>query len=102
LAGAQTHGRDAEQEALLADSVGVALLVILETLTPAERIAFVLHDLFDLPFDEIVPSWDAHHRGPSAREPGPPASAGNSRRSRRRPRPPPSGGRGVPGRLAWR
>ncbi|HWO00611.1 MAG TPA: sigma-70 family RNA polymerase sigma factor [Blastocatellia bacterium] len=47
------HGSDPEQEALLADSVGLALLVVLETLTPAERIAFVLHDTFDLPFDEI-------------------------------------------------
>jgi RNA polymerase sigma-70 factor (ECF subfamily) len=40
---------------LLADSVGLALLVVLERLTPAERVAFVLHDLFDLPFDEIAP-----------------------------------------------
>src|SRR5262245_27126022 len=47
--------RDPEQEALLADSVGVALLVVLETLPPAERVAFVLHDLFDLSFDEIGP-----------------------------------------------
>lgn len=46
---------DPESEALLADSVGVALLVVLETLTPAERVAFVLHDMFDLPFDEIAP-----------------------------------------------
>ena len=45
----------AEQEALLADSVGLALLVVLQALTPAERIAFVLHDMFDLPFDEIAP-----------------------------------------------
>src|SRR5499426_721104 len=44
---------DPEQEALLADSVGVALLVVLGTLSPAERVAFVLHDVFDLPFDEI-------------------------------------------------
>ena len=43
-----------EQEALMADSVGVALLVILDTLAPAERVAFVLHDVFDLPFDEIA------------------------------------------------
>ena len=43
-----------EEEALLADSVGLALLVVLETLTPAERLAFVLHDTFDLPFDEIA------------------------------------------------
>ena len=44
-----------ERETILADSVGLALLVVLEALTPAERIAFVLHDLFDLPFDEIAP-----------------------------------------------
>ena len=44
-----------EQEALLADSVGLALLVVLETLSPAERLAFVLHDMFDVPFDEIAP-----------------------------------------------
>ena len=44
-----------EDEALLADSVGLALQVVLETLTPAERLAFVLHDMFDLPFDEIAP-----------------------------------------------
>jgi RNA polymerase sigma factor (sigma-70 family) len=46
---------DPEQEALLADSVGLALLVVLDTLDPAERLAFVLHDLFDVPFDEIAP-----------------------------------------------
>ena len=46
---------DPEQEALLADSVGLALLVVLDTLAPAERVAFVLHDVFDLPFDEIAP-----------------------------------------------
>jgi RNA polymerase sigma-70 factor, ECF subfamily len=44
-----------EHEALLADSVGLALLVVLETLAPAERVAFVLHDMFDLPFEEIAP-----------------------------------------------
>src|SRR5215831_2836272 len=43
------------EEALLADSVGSALLIVLRTLTPAERVAFVLHDLFDLPFEEIAP-----------------------------------------------
>src|SRR5215212_11388241 len=46
---------DPEQEALLADSVGLALLVVLETLAPAERLAFVLHDMFAVPFDEIAP-----------------------------------------------
>ncbi len=46
---------DPERETLLADSVGLALLVVLETLVPAERLAFVLHDMFALPFDEIAP-----------------------------------------------
>ncbi len=46
---------DPEREAVMADSVGLALLVVLETLPPAERVAFVLHDMFDLPFDEIAP-----------------------------------------------
>ncbi|OBF26299.1 RNA polymerase subunit sigma-70 [Mycobacterium sp. ACS1612] len=46
---------DPEAEAVLADSIGVALLVILQTLSPAERLAFVLHDMFDLPFAEIAP-----------------------------------------------
>jgi RNA polymerase sigma-70 factor (ECF subfamily) len=45
---------DPEQEALLAESVGMALLVVLDTLTPAERLAFVLHDIFAMPFDEIA------------------------------------------------
>ncbi len=45
---------DPEQEALLADSVGLALLVVLDCLTPAERLAFVLHDMFELPFEEIA------------------------------------------------
>jgi RNA polymerase sigma factor (sigma-70 family) len=48
-------GPDPEREALLADSVGLALLVVLDTLTPAERLAFVLHDMFDLPFEDIAP-----------------------------------------------
>jgi RNA polymerase sigma factor (sigma-70 family) len=48
-------GADPEQEALLADSVGLALLVVLETLAPAERLAFVLHDVFAVPFEEIAP-----------------------------------------------
>src|SRR5215211_1412086 len=47
------EGIDPEHEALLADSVGLALLVVLETLTPAERLAYVLHDMFSVPFDEI-------------------------------------------------
>jgi RNA polymerase sigma-70 factor (ECF subfamily) len=47
-----------DQEAMLADSIGVALLVVLDTLNPAERVAFVLHDMFDLPFEEIAPIVD--------------------------------------------
>jgi RNA polymerase sigma factor (sigma-70 family) len=56
-------GVDPEHEALLADSVGLALLVVLETLSPAERLAFVLHDMFAVPFDEIAPIVD---RSPAA------------------------------------
>jgi ketosteroid isomerase-like protein len=48
-------GTDPEHEALLADSVGLALLIVLEKLSPAERLAFVLHDMFGLPFEEIAP-----------------------------------------------
>jgi RNA polymerase sigma-70 factor (ECF subfamily) len=50
----QQDGSDPEHEALLADSVGPAMLVVLETLAPAERLAFVLHDMFAVPFDEIA------------------------------------------------
>jgi RNA polymerase sigma factor (sigma-70 family) len=49
----RVDGMDPEHEALLADSVGLALLVVLETLTPAERLAYVLHDMFSVPFEEI-------------------------------------------------
>src|SRR5207253_4386523 len=52
------EGIDPEHEALLADSVGLALLVVLETLAPAERLAFVLHDMFGVPFEEIAPIVD--------------------------------------------
>jgi RNA polymerase sigma factor (sigma-70 family) len=51
-------GADPEHEALLADSVGLALLVVLETLSPPERLSFVLHDMFAVPFDEIAPLVD--------------------------------------------
>jgi RNA polymerase sigma factor (sigma-70 family) len=51
----QEDGIDPEHETLLADSVGLALLVVLETLSPAERLAFVLHDMFSVPFEEIAP-----------------------------------------------
>jgi RNA polymerase sigma factor (sigma-70 family) len=56
-------GVDPEHEALLADSLGLALLVVLETLAPAERLAFVLHDMFAVPFDQIAPIVD---RSPEA------------------------------------
>jgi len=58
-----TTGVDPEQQVLLADSVGLALLVVLQTLAPAERLAFVLHDMFGMPFDEIAPIVD---RSPAA------------------------------------
>src|SRR5688572_14273484 len=59
----RADGIDPEHEALLADSVGLALLVVLETLSPPERLAFVLHDIFAVPFDEIAPIVD---RSPEA------------------------------------
>src|ERR671916_444096 len=59
----RADGTDPEHEALLADSVGLALLVVLETLKPAERLAFVLHDIFALPFDDIAQIVD---RSPEA------------------------------------
>jgi RNA polymerase sigma factor (sigma-70 family) len=59
----RADGTDPEHEALLADSVGLALLVVLETLSPAERLAFVLHDMFAVPFDQIAPIVD---RSPEA------------------------------------
>src|SRR5262245_22381332 len=51
----RTDGTSPEHAALLANTVGLALLVVLETLAPAERVAFVLHDIFDMPFEEIAP-----------------------------------------------
>jgi RNA polymerase sigma factor (sigma-70 family) len=59
----RVDGIDPEHEALLADSVGLALLVVLETLSPPERLAFVLHDIFAVPFEEIAPIVD---RSPEA------------------------------------
>lgn len=55
LARVDDHAVDPAQEAVLADSVGLAMLVVLEHLAPAERLAFVLHDMFAVPFDEIAP-----------------------------------------------
>jgi RNA polymerase sigma-70 factor (ECF subfamily) len=62
VVGAEDY-QDPEQASLLADSVGLALLVVLESLDPAERLAFVLHDMFGVPFDEIAPIVD---RSPAA------------------------------------
>jgi len=59
----RADGVDPEHEALLADSVGLALLVVLDTLTPPERLAFVLHDMFAVPFEQIAPLID---RSPQA------------------------------------
>ncbi|MCF6471478.1 sigma-70 family RNA polymerase sigma factor [Nonomuraea sp. MG754425] len=76
-------GGDPEQEAVMADSVGVALLVVLDTLTPAERLAFVLHDLFAMPFEEIAPMLE---RSPAATR----QLASRARRRVRRPAPVPA------------
>ncbi len=96
-------GVDPEHEALLADSVGPALLVVLETLAPAERLAFVLHDMFAVPFDEIAPIVG---RSPGAargaRQPRPAAGAGSGHGSRRRSHPPARSRRRLPRRLARR
>src|SRR3954466_11751245 len=59
----RADGTDPEHEALLADSVGLALLVVLETLSPAERLPLVLHDMFAVPYDQIAPIVD---RSPDA------------------------------------
>jgi DNA-directed RNA polymerase specialized sigma24 family protein len=81
-------GTDPEHEALLADSVGLALLVVLETLTPAERVAFVLHDMFAVPFDEIASIVDRSPNAAKMLASRAPPGAGSDHDSRRRPRPP--------------
>ena len=96
-------GIDPEHEALLADSVGLALLVVLETLAPAERVAFVLHDMFDVPFDEIAPivgrsPTAARQLASRARR----RVQGSGRGPRRRSHPPARGRRRVPRGLARR
>src|SRR2546425_153555 len=80
-------GPNPEHEAILADSVGIALLVVLDTLTPAERLAFVLHDVFAVPFDEIAGIVDRTPAGQSQATPPasssvPPASRWSSAPSR--------------------
>jgi len=76
---------DPEQHALLADSIGLALLVVLDTLSPAERIAFVLHDIFAVPYDQVGPMLD---RSPAA-------AKQLASRARRRLRGSPSAGNAV-------
>ena len=94
----RADGTDPEHEALLADSIGLALLVVLETLTPPERLAFVLHDMFAVPFDDIaVDPRPLTGRGAAAREPRPAgACAGTAPGSRRRPERAVGGRRRVP------
>src|SRR3954454_24810631 len=76
---AREDGGDPEHQALLADAVGLALLVVLERLAPAERLAFVLHDLFAVPFEEIAPIVE---RSPAATRHRP---SGPGRRARGEP-----------------
>src|SRR5262249_2304461 len=92
-----------EHQAVLADSVGLALLVVLDTLAPAERLAFVLHDMFAMPFEGIAPIVERSPRG--ARQTGrprPPRGEGRGHAPRRRLAPPARGDTGVPRRLAQR
>src|SRR4026209_2120375 len=91
-------GMDPEQEALLGDSVGLAMLVVLDSLAPAERVAFVLHDVFAVPFDEIAPIVGRKPTaagGGAAREPCPSSRPGSAS-ARRRSRWPMGGRRRVP------
>jgi hypothetical protein len=78
-------GTNPEDEALLADSVGLALQAVLATLTPAERLAFILYDMFDLPFDEIAPTVRRTRPGRGS-SPGGPAPRARSRDPHSRPR----------------
>jgi RNA polymerase sigma-70 factor (ECF subfamily) len=95
-------GSTPEQQALLADSVGLAVLVVLETLAPTKRVAFVLHDIFDLPFDEIAFIVDAprppHGSSPAAHD----AEYRERPGFRCRSHPPASGRRRPPGCLTRR
>ena len=96
-------GGDPEREALTADAVGLALLVVLEMLTPAERLAFVLHDLFGVPFSEIGPIVGPYAgRGEDAGQPGAAPGPGRGCRAGRRPGPPARDRQRLPGRRAGR
>ena len=97
------EGDNPEHEIELADSVGLALLVVLETLAPAERVAFVLHDMFDLPFDEIAPIVGrSRDRGTATGQPRAAARAGNANATGCEPRAAKADRRGLPRRLARR
>ena len=88
---------------MLADSVGLALLVVLGALEPAERVAFVLHDMFAVPFDEIALILGrSPAAGAPARQPRPQQGAGHADRARGRPRPPTGRGRRLPVGVARR
>ncbi len=76
-------GPDPEREAVLADSVGPALLVVLDALAPAERLAFVLHDLFAVPFEEIAPLLERSTAATRRREVRPVPAARAGQRGRR-------------------
>src|SRR5215472_11765483 len=77
----RADGIDPEQQALMAEGVGLALLVVLETLTPAERLAFVPHDMFAVPSRRSLPSWGV----PRARHGNSPAAHGGGCKGRRSP-----------------
>ena len=85
-------GDDPEHEVLLADAVGIALQVVIDALNPAERLAFVLHDMFGVPFDEIAPLVERSPAGDeAARQPRPPPDP--RCRARAEPRPGPAASR---------
>ena len=97
------EGIDPENQALLADSVGLALLVVLETLAPVERLAFVLHDMFAVPFDEIAPHCGAFPScNKAARESRTPPSPGSDLGPRLRPLPTARSCRCLRRCLPWR
>jgi RNA polymerase sigma factor (sigma-70 family) len=75
---APISGADPAEEAVMADSVSLALLVVLDTLEPAERLAFVLHDVFAVPFEHIASLVGRTPSDPPAGQPSPPSGAGVS------------------------
>src|ERR687896_491402 len=96
----RADGTDPEHEALLADSVGLALFVVLDKLSPAERLAFVLHDTFGVPFVEIAPLVDRSPTAARKLASRAPPGAGSGHFHRHRFYLPAGGRRGLPRRLA--